>query len=163
MSNQKYEITGIAHEKYPFLHRIRALRDIGPTVKAGDLSGDLRVRAQFITGIIANQYNALKIVVLNRTKGEVDRLALRIEDVIGVKQVPDNPDFPKGVSPHIWDDYGKAAWYVFRPTAADYQALRQAVGVYLDVFRERVQERERPAPVRKSSGRSASRKGREER
>lgn len=39
MRNQKYEITDIAHEKYPFLHRIRALRDIGATVKAGDLGG----------------------------------------------------------------------------------------------------------------------------
>lgn len=39
MANQKYEITGITHEKYPFLCRIRALRDIGPTVKAGDLGG----------------------------------------------------------------------------------------------------------------------------
>ena len=39
MSNQKYEITGIAHEKYPFLHRIRALRDIGKDVKAGELGG----------------------------------------------------------------------------------------------------------------------------
>ena len=39
MRNQKYEITDIAHEKYPFLHRIRALRDIGSEVKAGDLGG----------------------------------------------------------------------------------------------------------------------------
>ncbi len=39
MSNQKYEITDIAHEKYPFLHRIRALHDIGSKVKAGDLGG----------------------------------------------------------------------------------------------------------------------------
>lgn len=39
MVNQKYEITDIAHEKYPFLHRIRALRDIGSGVKAGDLGG----------------------------------------------------------------------------------------------------------------------------
>ena len=37
--NRKYEITDIAHEKYPFLHRIRALRDIGKEVKAGDLGG----------------------------------------------------------------------------------------------------------------------------
>ena len=37
--NAKYEITDIAHEKYPFLHRIRALRDIGEKVKAGDLGG----------------------------------------------------------------------------------------------------------------------------
>ena len=39
MSNQKYIITDIAHDKYPFLHRIRALRDIGRDVKAGDLGG----------------------------------------------------------------------------------------------------------------------------
>ena len=35
MTNQKFEITGIAHEEYPFLHRIRALRDVGKDVKAG--------------------------------------------------------------------------------------------------------------------------------
>ena len=39
MVNQKYEITDITHEKYPFLHRIRALRNIGIRVKAGDLGG----------------------------------------------------------------------------------------------------------------------------
>lgn len=39
MTNQKFEITGIAHEEYPFLHRIRALRNVGATVKAGDLGG----------------------------------------------------------------------------------------------------------------------------
>lgn len=39
MINQKYEITDIAHEQYPFLHRIRALQDIGAEVKAGDLGG----------------------------------------------------------------------------------------------------------------------------
>ncbi len=39
MSNQKYEITDIVHEKHPFLHRIRALRDIGSKVKAGDVGG----------------------------------------------------------------------------------------------------------------------------
>ena len=38
-NNQKYEITDIAHEKYPFLHRIRALQDIRPGVRAGDLGG----------------------------------------------------------------------------------------------------------------------------
>ena len=38
-SNQKYEITEISHEKYPFLHRIRALRDVSAEVRAGDLGG----------------------------------------------------------------------------------------------------------------------------
>lgn len=35
----KYEITDIVHEAYPFLHRIRALQDVGDQVKAGDLGG----------------------------------------------------------------------------------------------------------------------------
>lgn len=39
MQNTKYEITGIVHSQYPFLHRIRALRNIGDKVKAGDLGG----------------------------------------------------------------------------------------------------------------------------
>lgn len=39
MTNTKYEISDIAHEQYPFLRRIRARRDIGQEVKAGDLGG----------------------------------------------------------------------------------------------------------------------------
>ena len=37
--NKKFEITDIAHETYPFLHRIRALQDIGNQVRTGDLGG----------------------------------------------------------------------------------------------------------------------------
>lgn len=129
----------------------------------GELGGDLRVRAQFITGIIANQYNALKIVVLNRTDGPVDTLVLKFDDVWGKKAIPSNPNFRNGVHLHIWDDKGDAQWYAYHPTAADYQAMRQAAGDYLGVFREQAQERERPAQARKPSGRSASRKARDER
>ncbi len=39
MSNEKYEITDIAHERYPWLHRIRALRQIRENVVAGDIGG----------------------------------------------------------------------------------------------------------------------------
>lgn len=37
--NQKYEIIDAPHQTYPFLRRIRALRDIGDKVKAGDVGG----------------------------------------------------------------------------------------------------------------------------
>lgn len=39
ISNLKFEITDITHKEYTFLHRIRALRDVGDKVKAGDLGG----------------------------------------------------------------------------------------------------------------------------
>ena len=38
-NSKKFEITDVAHEKYPFLHRIRAMRDVGIEVRAGDLGG----------------------------------------------------------------------------------------------------------------------------
>ena len=37
--NGKFVVTDIPHEKYPFLHRIRALRNIGHDVKKGNLGG----------------------------------------------------------------------------------------------------------------------------
>ena len=39
MNEKKYEITSIAHPQYPWLHRIRALRDVREDVHAGDLGG----------------------------------------------------------------------------------------------------------------------------
>ena len=39
MQNNKYELTDIAHLQYPFLRRIRALRNIGDKVEAGDFGG----------------------------------------------------------------------------------------------------------------------------
>ena len=41
----------------------------------GTLGKDVRVRVQFITGMIASQYDALKISVLNRTE---DRKSTRL-------------------------------------------------------------------------------------
>lgn len=129
----------------------------------GDLDGDLRVRAEFITMGIADHYSALRLTVLNRTEGVVDRSILRFEDIIGNKAVPGNPIFRNGVSPHIWDDGGKVGWYVYRPTPADFESLRQAADDYLNVFRERVPERMMGIPARKSPGRKTPRKSRDER
>ena len=107
----------------------------------GTLGSDLRVRAQFITTRIADEYDALKLTVLNRTDGLVDTLVLNLKDLLGMKPVPRNPNFPRGVAPHIWSDYGKLEWYEYRPTAADYKTIQQAAEQYLGVFRERSQER----------------------
>lgn len=80
----------------------------------GKLDADLRVRVQFVTSGFADHYDAISVTVLNRTDGVVDRLRIRLRDVLGQKQVPGNPNFPNGVSPHIWEDSGKAEWYAFR-------------------------------------------------
>ena len=85
-----------------------------------------RAKLRFITGNTSDHYTALQMTILNRNEGQVDVLALRFADLWGVKQVS-NPYFKEGVSPHIWDDCGKAAWYVYHPTAGDYAKLSQGV------------------------------------
>lgn len=129
----------------------------------GSLDGDLRVRAEFISMGVADHYRALRLTVLNRKEGVVDRSILHFEDVLGKKEVPGNSNFRNGVFPHIWDDRGKAEWYAYKPTPADFEALRQAAGDYLDVFRERTPERAMDIPAKKSPGRKTPRKSRDER
>ena len=112
----------------------------------GTLGKDLRVRIQFVSTHISGEYDALKLAVLNRTDGPVDTQVLKLEDLLGKKPVPGNPNFRSGVVPYIWNDCGKFEWYAYRPTAADYKKIRQAAGQYLDVFRDRQQERTQDGP-----------------
>jgi hypothetical protein len=112
----------------------------------GTLGKDLRARAQFVTSGYADHYDTLKITVLNRTDGPVDVLTLKLKDLLGVKPVPNNPNFRDGVAPHIWVCDGKAEWYAYRPTQSDYKAIRQAAEQYLNVFRDRPQELTQDGP-----------------
>ena len=112
----------------------------------GTLGKDLRVRAQFVTSVYADHYDTLKITIWNRTDGPVDTLTLKFKDLLGMKPVPNNPNFRDGVAPHIWNSNRKVEWYAYRPTAADYQVIRQAAGEYLGVFRDRQQERTQDGP-----------------
>ena len=113
----------------------------------GELDRDLRVRVQFTDPSVLRSYDVLSVSILNRTGGVVDRLELKIVDMIGRKTIPNNPNFKDGLAPHIWDYYGKLEWYGYQPTAADYQAMRQSVNRYLNVFRDKSMEQIRSGPI----------------
>lgn len=105
----------------------------------GRLSGDIRMKAYFDTGRVADRYEMLKVTMLNRREGVIDSITLRFSDLWGRKKV-NNPNFREGICPYIWKDGGKPEWYVYKPDADDYGQLSRAAGNYLDVFREPVQE-----------------------
>lgn len=102
------------------------------------LSERNRAKVQFISTHIADKYDALRLTILNRDEGTVDNLVLRFSDLLGKKHTS-NPNFRDGVIPHLWDDCGKVAWYVYQPISRDYQELSDAVGSYLEVFQEQIQ------------------------
>lgn len=106
------------------------------------LSDMNRAKIQFITSGIASHYDALRLTVLNRQEGDVDNLVLRFSDLLGKKMVG-NPNFRDGIMPYIWDDHGKADWYVYHPTQRDYAAFTAEVSEYLEVFMEQAQTADR--------------------
>ncbi len=112
----------------------------------GTLGKDLRVRAQFVSTRVSSEYDALKLTILNRTDGPVDSLTLKMEDLLGMKPVPNNPNFRDGVIPRLWEAYGEVKWYAYRPNTKDYKIIQEAAERYLSVFRGRQQEREQSGP-----------------
>lgn len=107
----------------------------------GRLNEDVRIKARFVTCGYADNYEALKVTLINRREGEIDSSLLRFRDLWGMKKV-NNPNFREGVSPHVWICGGKAEWYAYTPNAADRQQLKEAVQTYLSVFQEPVQEQQ---------------------
>ena len=101
----------------------------------GRLTDQIRVKIQFKTGMISNQYDRLKVTLLNRNERVIDSMILKFQDVWGMKRTA-NPNFREGVSPHIWADGRDVDWYVYHPGKADYAELSEVVNTYLEVFRE---------------------------
>lgn len=107
----------------------------------GRLNEDVRIKARFVTCGYADNYEALKVTLINRREGEIDSTLLRFRDLWGMKKV-NNPNFREGVSPHLWMSSGKLEWYAYQPNEVDRKALKTAVKTYLEVFQEPVQSQQ---------------------
>lgn len=101
----------------------------------GRLTDSLRVRVEFITMGVADNYDAIKATIINRNNGPVDSVTLRFSDLLGKKTVS-NPNFKNGVTPYIWKYGEEIDWYVYKPNKADYDLISEAINDYLDVYRE---------------------------
>ena len=112
----------------------------------GTLGKDLRVRVDFMYTCVVGNYDGLEVTVIDRTGGKIDSYVVDIVDLLGMKFPPEHPQFTKGVAPHIWTYNNKTDWYAYYPTDADYQAIRQAVAQYLELFQDRQQERTQDGP-----------------
>lgn len=108
----------------------------------GSLGADLKASAQFVSLHISNQYDALKINIINRTEGAIDSVTIRFKELWGNK-FTNNPNFREGVSPHLWLDGDKLEWYVYTPTNTDFEELREAVSEYTELFREQTMEQQK--------------------
>ncbi|MBR3667104.1 MAG: hypothetical protein IKN66_08115 [Ruminococcus sp.] len=95
------------------------------------LSDDVTGKLEFVTGIVANHYNSLRLKLFNKSEGPIDTQLMGIGDIIGNKKIYSNIQ-----SPYIWKDGNNVDWYGYKPTDSDYSAMSETVDDYLSCFAE---------------------------
>lgn len=91
----------------------------------GKIDKDIRVKLEFASTRISNQYNAIRTTVIKRTDGQVDSNLFLLRDIIGPKN---------GYDPYIWDEEHSKGWYGFRPTAAEYDKISDTIHDYMSMY-----------------------------
>lgn len=115
----------------------------------GELDNELKVKCQIDDSGVSRNYDVLRISVINRKDGVVDKHAIQFFDVWGKLPVPNNHNFKDGVAPHIWVYDGKTEWYAAAPKEKHYEILRNNVKNYLDIFRDKSIEHEQKPSIKK--------------
>lgn len=115
----------------------------------GELDNELKVKCQIDDSGVSRNYDVLRISVINRKDGVVDKHAIQFFDVWGKLPVPNNHNFKDGVAPHIWVYDGKTEWYAAAPKEKHYEILRDNVKNYLDIFRDKSIEHEQKPSIKK--------------
>ena len=95
------------------------------------LSDDVTGKLEFVTGIVANHYNSLRLKLFNKSEGPIDTQLMGIGDIIGNKKIYSNIQ-----SPYIWKDGNNVDWYGYKPTDSDYSAMSETVDDYRSCFAE---------------------------
>jgi len=115
----------------------------------GELDNELKVKCKIDDSCVQRHYDVLKISVINRKDGVVDKHAIQFFDVWGKLPVPNNHNFKDGVAPHIWVYNGETDWYAAAPKEKHYGILRENVKSYLDIFRDKSVELEPKPSIKK--------------
>lgn len=105
----------------------------------GTVDGDMRACIEFVSLGVKDEYAGIKATLINRKEGPIDSMVLRFADLFGKKKVS-NPNFKDGIVPHIWKDGMNHDWYVYHPSAQDYEAMARKIEDYLSVFQEEAME-----------------------
>jgi len=89
------------------------------------MSAERCLKAEFESLGVHNEFEAVRVSILNKTSGVIDSQRLRFADYFSLNV--------RGQRPHIWIDRGEAEWYG-SPSRAEWKALAAAVADYLSVF-----------------------------
>lgn len=97
-------------------------------------NGNGNIKIYLYNTFSTDNYDAIVINVLDKDKGQVDRITLKFSDLLGKKKV-NNHNFPTGIFPHIWKNGSEIDWYVYCPVDRDFNKIHEAVKAYIDLWK----------------------------
>ena len=96
----------------------------------GRLDDELKVKLQFVSTKFADQYDAIRATVINRSEGEVDKETFRFSDIIGKQR-----NSAGEVEPHMWEYGEKPEWYIPISTS-DRAHISETVLDYVGMYQQ---------------------------
>ena len=87
----------------------------------------------FTTTGFSNQYDAMKVSIINKNTGPVDKRIFRFADIIGQQQLHGSL-----IAPHMWEDCGKAEWYL-PISISDKALISDTVQDYVEMFQDQTE------------------------
>ena len=94
------------------------------------LTDATNVKLEFVTLGIYEKYEGIKATVINRSEGQVDSTVFRFADILGKRGILDN------LYAHVWKYNDQYEWYAYQPTPGDFEIISDAVGRYLEVYKD---------------------------
>lgn len=98
----------------------------------GRIDDELRVKLEFVTTGHADRYTALRLKIINRTEGEVDKETFRFRDILA--DMSAEKTFGRNNDVYIWNDGLNADWYGYHPSASDCQKIADTVNGYISMY-----------------------------
>ena len=93
------------------------------------LTDSITAKMKFESTVMADNYNALKIELINRNEGNIDTQRINFKDIWGTINTGSDV-----ISPHAWTFGYGTEWYRFMPDREQYNALSEKIDEYLECF-----------------------------
>ena len=96
----------------------------------GKLDSELRLRLEFVTSGVMDEYTGIEAKIIHRTNGMVDMQVFRFADIVGMKP----GRIERFCEPQIWVDLDKkVSWYT-PMSDAEKQKIANTVMEYVDLY-----------------------------
>lgn len=96
----------------------------------GRINENINAKLTIIENGYANHFSAIRLTIINKKTGDIDKQIFKFLDVWGKKPLTASADG----GAYIWRYYDDIDWYGYRPTIAEYNKLAEVINDYISLY-----------------------------